>query len=300
MTSRIFEEIVTSNVRPISECFDEIIDEWLSPTPAVRLKNLPMLDGVLGGFRPNELTILCGPTGSGKTSLLANISAQMLTTREKHFVASVETGYADFIKRVTSVLSGIDLNTGEPVSIELIEKIKTRYGHIIKADDLYLSKIDNRMSSDFLLKKLEYAVFCGCKVAMLDNLNFFLEIASASETITEMDRVIHDIIMFCKSNPIHIILVMHPKKTDGGRVLSEFDIKGSSTAVQESHNVLLFNRPEPNSMLSPHCREVKIAKLRKRGSEVGKTIVFDGTTPRYSEVQVNNSNGSDQRVTFTK
>lgn len=281
-----FQDDVMKTIRPLSECFSLTEAEWISPAPAVRLKNLPMLDGVLGGLRPSELTILCGPTGSGKTSLLANLSAQMLITREKHFVASVETGYNDFIKRVFSTLMDEDLNTGDAISKETLNRIKSKYGFIINANDLYLSTVDNRMKSDFLLKKLEYAMFCGCRVAMLDNLNFFLDVKSQLESNTEMDRVVHDIIMFCKSNPIHVILVMHPKKTDGGRVVSEFDIKGSSTAVQEAHNVLLFNRPEKDSGYDNNYREIKIAKLRKKGSQVGKTIYFDGKTPKYFECEV--------------
>lgn len=276
----------SSHIKTLQEAFLLNEQEWLNPAPAMRLKNLPMIDGVLGGLRPYELTILCGPTGSGKTSLLANFSAQLLLTRVKHFVASVENGYADFVKRVFSVILDDDLNTGDAVSKENIQKIKSRYDMIINSNDLYLSTVENRMSSDFLIKKLEYAVQKECKVAMLDNLNFFLDVKSQTEAITEMDRVVHDLVMFSKVNPIHIILVMHPKKTDGGRVVSEFDIKGSSTAVQEAHNVLLFNRPENGSCYSGQFREIKIAKLRKRGSQVGKLIYLDGSTPRYVEREV--------------
>jgi len=72
---------------------------------------------------------------------------------------------------------------------------------------------------------------------------------------------------------------MHPKKTDHGRVESEFDIKGSSTAVQEAHNVWLFNRPskaviEEDPEKFKQFREIKIAKCRRYGRFVGDFVSF--------------------------
>lgn len=262
---------------------------WINPPQAVKLEHLPMLTGLIGGLRPQEFTILCGPTGSGKTSLLAMMSASMMITRDKHMVASVETGYEDFARRVVSVILDRDLNTGERVSPEVFAEIESNYGFLISADDLILSRVDNRMSLDFLMAKLKAAVARGCKVALMDNLNFFMDVTKSSETIIEMDRVIHEIIMFCKTNPIHIVMVMHPKKTDGGRITSEFDIKGSSTAVQEAHNVMLFNRVTQEMLTSGFKdthREIKIVKLRRNGRAVGKTVIIDGASPRYLECEI--------------
>lgn len=243
-----------------------------------------------GGFRMNEFSILCGATGVGKTSLLANISANLLTQRIKHFVASVETGHTDFIGRVCSVLLNEDLFEKTEYSKERIEKLKEEMDYIFGANApaaLWLSTIDNRMSMDFLIKKLERVEKLGCKVALLDNLNFFLDVKSAADTLIEMDRAIHELIMFCKRTPMHVILVMHPKKTENGRVESEFDIKGSSTAVQEAHNVFLYNRLAKEDIKIPahyFYRELKIAKMRKRGKFVGTKMLFDGTNPSFIEV----------------
>ena len=118
----------------------------------------------------------------------------------------------------------------------------------------------------------------GSKIAIIDNLNFFLEVTSQQNAVIEMDRVIHELIIFCKQVPIHVIMVMHPKKTDGGRVESEFDIKGSSTAVQEAHNVLLWNRPHPDLIkmgrASEGDRELKLAKMRRRGRYVHRRLII--------------------------
>ena len=95
-----------------------------------------------------------------------------------------------------------------------------------------------------------------------------------------MDRVIHELIIFCKHVEVHVIMVMHPKKTETGRVESEFDVKGSSTSVQEAQNVLLFNKPSDdmvkNGLATWRDREIKIAKMRRKGSAVGSKLLLTG------------------------
>jgi hypothetical protein len=93
--------------------------------------------------------------------------------------------------------------------------------------------------------------------------------------------------MFAKKIPMHTILVVHPKKTDDGRVTSEFDIKGSSTAVQECANVILFNRPTKDQIERGHHenhRELVFKKIRKRGYYTNKPIWLSYQNGHYSEV----------------
>jgi hypothetical protein len=96
--------------------------------------------------------------------------------------------------------------------------------------------------------------------------------------------------MFCKRIDMHVIMVMHPKKTDNGRVESEFDIKGSSTAVQEAHNVFLFNRPSLEDQKigfdRQNHRELKIAKMRRRGKYVGRRLMFKNNNTAYIEQEL--------------
>lgn len=149
----------------------------------------------------------------------------------------------------------------------------------MQSECLNLSLYDNRFPVETLMADILWHVKNkNCKIAFIDNLNFFMEVTSAQNQIIEMDRVIHELIIFCKQIDVHLIMVMHPKKTEHGRVESEFDIKGSSTSVQEAHNVFLFNRPHPelikNSVACENDRELKIVKMRRRGKSVGKRLIF--------------------------
>lgn len=58
------------------ELRDEVYREFLSPDQAkgVQSTDLPALNAVLKGHRPGELTILTGPTGVGKTTIISQLS----------------------------------------------------------------------------------------------------------------------------------------------------------------------------------------------------------------------------------
>lgn len=277
---------------PSRKLFSDACKELLLPFPATPLDDFPALTRLTGGLRPREFSILCGATGVGKTTFNANISLSLLKQGVSHFVASVETGHTDFIKRMMSAMADEDWNKGDPVALDKLKRFSVDYGRHFQSDALWLSLYENRFSVETLMSDIAWHVEKhGCKVAIIDNLNFFLEITRSADQIVEMDRVIHELIIFCKRVDVHVIMVMHPKKTEHGRVESEFDIKGSSTAVQEAHNVFLLNRPSQDLIDQRFAetgdRELKIAKMRRRGRAVGSRLVLKTQNGvRYAEGDV--------------
>ncbi len=224
----------------------------------------------------------------GKTTFLANFSAELLDANIPHFVMSVETGGCDYVKRVLSAKAGHDLNLGEVIDERIIHEVHDVYGEQFLRDTIHLSLYENRVSSEQLMHDIYYhKTKFNCGIVFLDNLNFFMEATKASEWNLEMDRVTHDLVIFCKQVDVHIVMVMHPKKTDGGRVDHEFDIKGSSTAVQEAHNIFYLNKPCNEDLESgkrhPTDREIKLGKMRRRGRFVGSKIFFNCYGSTYTE-----------------
>lgn len=248
-----------------------------SPPQGVPLTAWPILSELVGGLRPHELTLLCAPTGAGKTQLLANLSAQFLKQRVPHFVAPVETGGADYMARVVSALDKRDYNTGDAVPVSALDASEFKNKSLWSETKMLISTYDNRVEIKEMIILLKYMhQEYGIKVALLDNLNFFLQVVSSQQEKAEMDGAIHEFVMLAKALPFHVILIVHPRKTDGGRVESEFDIKGSSTAVQEASNVLLFNRPTQedvkNMTRKITDRELVFRKIRRRGTGVGRSV----------------------------
>lgn len=270
--------------KPTSVIFEAALKDLVATPTSVRLPTWTRFNEITGGLRPREFTILCGSTGSGKTTWLTNLSAQLLRGGVRHFVMNVETGPTDFMRRLLSVLEGRDLNTGEPIDVDTAMKLAAKYSDLMLRELITFSTAEDRTDHEVLMRHLREMAASGCKVAFIDNLNFLLEVVSANRQLEYMDRVTHDLIMLSKEIDLHVILVMHPKKTVNGRVESEQDIKGSSTAVQEAHNVLLFNRvPKDAPNQHPGNRELMVAKLRRRGKYVGTRLMYSCIESLYVE-----------------
>jgi len=201
---------------------------------------------------------------------------------------AIETGAIAFVQAIMSVIGGHDFTTGDPVGFQVMEDFVQKHGAKFSFNQMYLTSYEDRVSLDELVMVLNHhSKVLGCKVAFIDNLNFLMEVKRAQDSIVEMDKVIHTLITLCKEIDMHIVMVHHPKKSESGRVENEFDIKGSSTAVQEAHNIFLFNRPKKEDVQAniKHStdREIKIVKMRRRGKHVGKTITFSMYGGRYVE-----------------
>lgn len=284
---RHVNEVKPTKFSNMRDAYLQALEEMAKPHPSATTATWPQFNEMTGGFRAREFSIICGPTGCGKTTFLSNLSAQLLMANVRHFVMSVETGYTDFMKRIISVFAGDDLNTGYPISVDKLSRIHMQHAKHLESDAIEFSLYEDRVPIEQLKHDIVEMSKKGCKVVMIDNLNFFMEVTRSADTIVEMDRVVHELIILCKQIDVHILMVMHPKKTDGGRIEHEFDIKGSSTAVQEAHNIFLFNKPRPEDIKSGFLlksdRELKIQKMRRRGGNVGKTIVFSNIGTQYRE-----------------
>jgi replicative DNA helicase len=268
-----------ANYRTIGDMVGEAYENLANPIPSIPIPSLPIFSKSIGNIRGREFSILCGSTGVGKTTFLANLSASLLRDKIPHYVASVETGSLDYVRRVLSVLANRDINSGEAVDKKLLYSLHKQYGHIVNTQSLQLALYENRTTVEELMSDMTRAhKEHGARVAMIDNLNFFMEVTKSADSIVEMDRVVHELVIFCKQIDMHVILIMHPRKTTSGRVESIEDIKGSSLAVQEAHNVWLLNRPSQEDIDAGSCtrfdRELTIAKMRRYGRAVGRKIYF--------------------------
>ena len=276
-----------------TKLYPEVVNEMVNPPDSVKLPGWANFNELVGGLRMREFTILCGSTGSGKTTLLSSLARALKDANKNIYVLSVETGPRDFLRRTMSAYMGKDLNRGEVVDKEEIRFFTEKYGSHICKDNIYLSKHDNRLDPEHVIDQIVlHKDKYKCDFVFIDNLNFLLEVVSQNRQIEVMDNVTHQFIMLSKQLDVHIVMVMHPRKTEDTRVESEFDIKGSSTAVQEAHNVFLFNRPSSKQLnsfdlrdlITNQHRELIIRKLRRRGESIGKSIWLKYENASYKEV----------------
>ena len=262
----------------------EAVNEILEPPKGVQIAGWSDFNLFTGGLRPYEFSIFCGPTGAGKSLWLANLVASLVQQDEKVFIAPVEIGEVDFTKMVLSVLARSDFISGEYPNPEQKSKLMfalKNYQEKI-AKNLVVTTYSGRVDVDEFITLMKHVNDTyGTTVAIADNLNFMLKPSRAGDQNLDMDETIHKFVQFSKVTPTHFFLVMHPRKTEGGKIMSEFEIKGSSTAVQEATNILLMNRLTEdeceNLGLTHYDREFVFKKIRKRGKYVNRKFYMRNT-----------------------
>ena len=274
-----------NNVKTGNEIFDRAILEIMNPPTGVSVPAWPAFTKFTGGLRMHEFTIFCGATGAGKTQFLANLMVHLTLQGIKVFCAPVETGATDIARRMMSVVKGSDLNTGDAIDLKFFGQ--SVIDNIEMVNNTFFSTHDNRENITEMIQTLKYMnEVKGVQVAILDNLNFFLKPTSQADSLIEMDSAVHEFVMLAKKIPMHIFLVMHPRKTERGKITSEFDIKGSSTAVQEASNILLMNRlneEEITDEMNSFVREFVFKKIRKRGFYVNQKFFMKYVGGAYAE-----------------
>lgn len=294
--TRLTDDIEDSCIE-LPDAFARAHQRHRTRPPTYVIPNFEKLTSSLGGIPERGFTILTGPTGAGKTTLVGNLWVALSLLQKNIYTVPIEVGPDDFMDMLLSVVAK---KTRRKLRAEDYEEARTKWlptwfanrGHVLA---LHESRLDH---IDFLAEVLYHHEHRDVSVAFADNWNFMLDPLNASE-IGFSDQALHDCIVFSKKIACHIWMIMHPKKDTKAkteRIESMYDIKGSVTSVQESTNVLLFNRlkdPEdapPSIMGCPpeFCREISIAKARYNGRAEGTKVIYslDRDSELYQEYKL--------------
>lgn len=273
--------------------YDEVaksaVERLHNPPEGIQLPWWDKFNELVGGLLMHELTIVTAPTGAGKTTFLANLVCQAVQRQLSSYVISAEVGNESFMLQMWSAMEQKHLNTGERFSREFAESVRKKWDPIFKQSRILFSQHDDFTEPGVIADEIEEAHRrFNCKLAILDNLNFLTRQGGSSSEMAEQDENVRRWIRLAKRLPVHLFVIAHPKKTQSGRVENEYDIKGSSTLVQEASNVISVNRLsdetlKDNDEHDPTDRQMKFHKLRLRGWNTGKSIVFSYHEGRYKE-----------------
>lgn len=265
-------------------------------TPTYTIPGFSKLSEAVGGFPHNGFTIITGGSGLGKSTLAGNLWVGLNALRKNIYTVPIEIGPHEFTDMLISIIAAKSRRNLTPADyVEAKQKwfpmFFANHGHVMATHESRLSHLD------FLAEVYYHHKVRGVSVAFGDNWNFMLDPARGADANAENDRALHDCIVFSKKVPVHIFMIMHPRKDNAKdkteRVTSMFDIKGSSTSPQEATNVLLFNPLEdakdaPAMVHPDRCREITIAKARFNGRSRGSKVIYslDGHTELYAEYTI--------------
>ncbi|CAI2382656.1 unnamed protein product [Moneuplotes crassus] len=229
-------------------------------------------NNILKGFRKGELTIFTGPTGSGKTTFLSQLSLDFLERGIPTLWGSFEvkneilasTMIQQYSKNDTAKMTKNDLK-------DIIEEM----GDL----PLYFMKFFGSTDLDVLFNTLDYAVYTyDIGHIVLDNLQFMISGQGRGASKFDIqDGVISGLRRFATEKNVHITIVIHPKKVDDDDELTIASVFGSAKATQESDNIMIMQNKH-------RFRYIDIRKNRFDGSIGRVPIGFDRSTKRYFEL----------------
>ena len=267
--------------------------EVLTPPIGVRLLSWERFNNLTGGLRMHELSLMTSDTGTGKTTFLANLAVQAVLQGFGVYIASVEIGPVAFLLAMISVLAQKDFNTGEAFPTSTWEQIEREWLPLLmKSGRVVFANHDSRVQASILTAEMAEAhEKFGSKFAILDNFQFFSMMTRAEDALMEQDRTIREFVQHSRKVPMHQFLIVHCRKTqnDNGRVEQLADLKGSKTLCDEAANVFALNRARTEMIQKGSARrsdrELLFLKLRRRGKNVGKNVIFAYDEGMYAEMK---------------
>lgn len=120
LVDQLRQAVRGSGVRGIAlrESIQDLMGELDNPAPVSRT-GLPTLDRLGCGFRPGELTLLCGRPSSGKTALALHLATVVAKQQTPVWFASLEMRHTQLSMRLVSSESSVPfskLRSGESLS----------------------------------------------------------------------------------------------------------------------------------------------------------------------------------------
>lgn len=227
---------------------------------------------ILKGHRRGELTIVTGPTGIGKTSLLSQMSLDYAMQGVNTLWGSFEIKNTRLAKKMLTQFAAKDLGA---VPKEEFDRVCEQFSQL----PLYFLRFFGSTQLEQVLDAMEYAVYAhDVEHVVLDNLQFLLSGQGVGfERFELQDKAIEAFRKFATLKNVHISLVIHPRKTEEDSPLTHASVFGTAKATQEADNVLILQRGRAHKYL-----EVK--KNRFDGELGNIPLRFEKDSNKFYEV----------------
>jgi len=247
------------------------------------------LNKKLHGIRYGELTTFTAGSGSGKTSIMRHIAADLLQKGEHVGILELESSNRRTALGLMSTAVGKNLHLGEHEQPELESAFKSS----IADWNLYLFDGFGSFEPDLIYNRIEYmATGLECRVIFLDHLSILLSGLEGDER-RMIDTTMTRLRSLVERTGIALFLVSHLRRAgndkhsheEGGRV-SLSSLRGSHSIAQISDTVVALERDQQAD--SPgNPTTVRVLKNRYSG-EVGVAceLSYDLNTCRFNEHEV--------------
>ncbi|OQR96724.1 twinkle protein [Thraustotheca clavata] len=216
----------------------DVLEELMNPLRAsgVQSRTLPALNTYMKGFRNGEVTVLTGPTGCGKTTLLSQLSIDWCAQGVSTLWGSFEIKNTRLVHKMLTQMAGQSLSC----NLDLFEKTADAFEQL----PMYFLRFFGSTDVDEVIDAMEYAVYAyDVQHILLDNIQFMMSGQGRGyDKFERQDSALDKFRKFATAKNVHITLVVHPRKEQDDTDLSLSSVFGTAKATQEADNVLILQR----------------------------------------------------------
>ncbi|KAH9410351.1 hypothetical protein TYRP_010110 [Tyrophagus putrescentiae] len=230
----------------------------------------------LKGHRPGELTIITGPTGSGKTTFVSEYSLDLCEQGVRTLWGSFEIKYLNLERMMMTQLVGRSFDASRRAEFD---QASAQFAQL----PLFFMNFHGQTDIEDVLEEARHSVLMhGVEHIIIDNLQFMLGLSTDSsvDRFHKQDVVLGTVREFATRYNCHVTLVAHPRKEKEEMTLSNNSLYGGIKASQEADNILIImNKYHPRFKCA---KFVQITKNRAHGSLGVVPLYFDKNSLCFS------------------
>ena len=253
---------------------------------------IPELDRYTGGFFAGQLSLWTGERGKGKSTLLGQLLLEAIEQDRTVCAYSGELDKRQF-KQWVSVQAAGPAHVGVYEDRETGRKMTAIAATVQKRIDewwdrrffLYDVGTASSHSEDSILRTFDNAHRCyGASVFLVDNImTVGLSRSRDGDYFRAQSNFAGRLVQFAKSRGVHVHLVVHPRKADGGRKrISSDDVGGSGDLTNRADNVFALEAGQRDAGGKPEQVTVlSCLKNRMFGGTKRIELLFDIKSKRF-------------------
>ena len=282
------------------------------------------------GFRGGQITTFISGTGSGKSTLMkeitlhlrdfqetyeslvaernAKIAQENLELPEEQQIPLIEpyrikvgmVGLEEPPAETGDKLSSMYLKRNSSEEYIPLKELRVGFNHVFGDNRIQLLDHQGAMKDASLIEKLEYMILSGCTHLIIDHITILVSEGAEGLTGNEaIDKTMNDLLGLIMRHPhVWIGLVSHLRKTNTGKSFEEGempsmdDIKGSGSIKQISFDIIAFCR-NMNAEDEDERNTIEMAVLKCRHSGLTGPVPgskYDHKTGRLQYIEEANDN----------